>query len=441
MFGAELAKEKAIAYYRHSAEDKQENSILIQSEHAENLARENNIEIIHSDGDDGVSGLIENRPAFQRLFDEWILNPKAPAFKYVLVYDVSRWGRFQDQDQAAYLEFLCKKNGKKVIYVSRGMPTEDGQLISHLQTSIERYMAAEYSRQLSEKVFYGSAKVSEQGYSAGGTACFGMVRVLLDVNKNFVRILKHGERKSIDNERVTFAPANDTDSETVKKIFDLFVKEHQGPTEIADILNSLGLLSATGRTWDRSKVTKVLSNATYMGTRVYNKTWNRLKQGRRANPTSSWILAEEAFLGIVDRKTFELAQERMYWLMPSKWQRGIRATGKAEKLLYETLADILGPSLEENKSIGKITFSFAVDSFKESERQWCFLIEDNTVAENIVCVGITPNKPNPFDRLFILPRTAFSNSCLVVLTEGDKNYNKYLVHEEEARARIVELLQ
>jgi thioesterase domain-containing protein len=56
-------------------------------------------------------------------------------------------------------------------------------------------LAEDYSRQLSGKVFHGSVKVSEQGYSAGGTAVYGMARQLLDVNKKPVRILNLGEHK------------------------------------------------------------------------------------------------------------------------------------------------------------------------------------------------------------------------------------------------------
>src|SRR3989338_5043490 len=151
---------RAIAYYRHSAEDKQENSVLIQREHAQKFAAQYQIEIIHEEADEGKSGLLSNRPGFEKLFSEWILKSDAPQFDYVLVYDVSRWGRFQDQDEAAYYEFRCKQQGKQVVYVTRGFPKEDQKLITHLQASIERYMAAEYSRQLSDNVFRGCLKVS-----------------------------------------------------------------------------------------------------------------------------------------------------------------------------------------------------------------------------------------------------------------------------------------
>ena len=32
-------------------------------------------------------------------------------FDHILVYDVSRWGRFQDVDESAYYEFMCKEAG------------------------------------------------------------------------------------------------------------------------------------------------------------------------------------------------------------------------------------------------------------------------------------------------------------------------------------------
>ena len=39
-----------------------------------------------------------------------------PGFSAVLVYDVSRWGRFPDPDEAAVYEHACKSRGIRVIY-------------------------------------------------------------------------------------------------------------------------------------------------------------------------------------------------------------------------------------------------------------------------------------------------------------------------------------
>ena len=90
---------RAVAYYRHSAQDRQENSIPIQQDQVRQWAKEHGVEIIHEFCDAGKSGLnSEGRPAFTEMVDEWIT--KRDDFEYVLCLDVSRWGRFQDIDLA-----------------------------------------------------------------------------------------------------------------------------------------------------------------------------------------------------------------------------------------------------------------------------------------------------------------------------------------------------
>jgi DNA invertase Pin-like site-specific DNA recombinase len=37
-------------------------------------------------------------------------------FSAILLYDVSRWGRFQDADESAYYEFICRRAGVSVHY-------------------------------------------------------------------------------------------------------------------------------------------------------------------------------------------------------------------------------------------------------------------------------------------------------------------------------------
>ncbi len=64
---------RAIAYYRHSAQDRQENSIPIQQDQVRQWATEHGVEIIHEFADAGKSGLkSEDRPAFTEMMEEWI---------------------------------------------------------------------------------------------------------------------------------------------------------------------------------------------------------------------------------------------------------------------------------------------------------------------------------------------------------------------------------
>ncbi|KAA1258086.1 hypothetical protein LF1_06010 [Rubripirellula obstinata] len=59
---------RAVAYYRHSAQDRQENSIPIQQDQVRAWAREHGVEIIREFCDAGRSGLnSEGRPAFTEM--------------------------------------------------------------------------------------------------------------------------------------------------------------------------------------------------------------------------------------------------------------------------------------------------------------------------------------------------------------------------------------
>ena len=61
---------RAVAYYRHSAQGRQENSIPIQQDQVRSWAREHGVEIIREFCDAGRSGLnSEGRPAFTEMMD------------------------------------------------------------------------------------------------------------------------------------------------------------------------------------------------------------------------------------------------------------------------------------------------------------------------------------------------------------------------------------
>lgn len=86
---AQAALPRAVAYYRHSAQDRQENSIPIQREQVQKWAQENGIEIIQDFADHGKSGLsAEHRDAFNDMLENWVA--QRDDFEYVLVLDVSR---------------------------------------------------------------------------------------------------------------------------------------------------------------------------------------------------------------------------------------------------------------------------------------------------------------------------------------------------------------
>jgi len=443
---AQQTSKNAIAYYRHSAEDKQENSVAIQRSHVERFAIENNIIIIHEEIDEGVSGLLANRPGFERLFYNWIKNVNAPHFDYILVYDVSRWGRFQDQDQAGHYVYLCKKHGKEVVYVSRGFTDVSNQLFSSLEISIQRYMAAEYSRQLSEKVFHGCVKVSQQGYSAGGTAVYGMARQLLDVNKKPIRILSTGEHKQIANERVSFAPKNDETTETVRKIFDLFVNERFYISEIASYFNQRRIFSTNKKQWDKSKIIKILTDETYIGTRIYNKTWGRLKQKSYRNPRSEWVIVPDAFEASIDIEIFKKAQEKIYWMFSSNWRKGLNAIRKARKNIYNDILKWLlnkgATEFEADEIVSGIPIVFSIKLESRITPYWCFLISEKMRNfDNVLGISVFEDSKKTINEFFILSTKDFTSTNFLILFEKSTLYHETKIETQNLEEAVGNLIK
>ena len=122
-------------------------------------------------------------------------------YRAILVYDVSRWGRFQDSDEAAHYEFLCKSAGVLVHYCAETF-ANDGTLSSLIMKTLKRTMAAEFSRELSVKVLAGQKRLAHLGFKQGGVPGYGLRRMLVSASGVPKQELAAGERKSIATDRV-----------------------------------------------------------------------------------------------------------------------------------------------------------------------------------------------------------------------------------------------
>src|SRR5258708_17979993 len=169
----------------------------------------------------GAAGLrIKGRAGLTELIDD-VQSGRAD-FDHVLVYDVSRWGRFLDVDESAHYEFVCKQNGVKVAYCAEQF-SNDGSLISSIVKNIKRVMAAEYSRELSVKVHAGQSRIASLGYRVGGPIGFGLRRELIDETQRSKGTLAKGERKALQTDRVGVRLGSDEEADIVRLIFQQFV--------------------------------------------------------------------------------------------------------------------------------------------------------------------------------------------------------------------------
>src|ERR1051325_7571385 len=120
-----LRKTLKAAQYLRASTDHQQFSIENQQYIIGEYARLRDIEIVRTYVDPARTGVtMRKRVGLKRLISD--IQSGHPPFNVILVYDVSRWGRFQDTDESAHYEFLCKSNGVTILYVCLRQKTDVG---------------------------------------------------------------------------------------------------------------------------------------------------------------------------------------------------------------------------------------------------------------------------------------------------------------------------
>lgn len=296
----------AAAYVRMSTEH-QQYSTENQLDTIKLYAAAHSLEIVKIYTDSGKSGLrLEGRDALIQLFTD--VEGDQVGFSTILVYDVSRWGRFQDPDLAASFEVRCRQAGVSVHYCAEQF-ANDGSPLSNVVKNLKRMMAGEYSRELSVKVFAGQARLIQMGFRQGGMAGYGLRRQLVDASGAPKAELVLGQHKSIQTDRIKLIPGPPEEVATVQWIYELFVEAGYTENEIAGQLNNRGLQSDLARPWTKGAVHQVLTNEKYIGNNVWNRSSFKLKDEHVRNPPDQWIRADSAFPALVDPVLFAAARE------------------------------------------------------------------------------------------------------------------------------------
>ena len=297
---------RAAEYVRMSTEHQQYSTENQQDVHRQ-YAKSRGMAIVRTYTDAGKSGLtIGGRDALQQLIHD--VESGQADFSVILVYDVSRWGRFQDADESAYYEYICRRAKIAVHYCAEQFEN-DGSPISTIVKGVKRAMAGEYSRELSAKVFIGQCRLIELGFRQGGAPGFGLRRMLRDANGQAKGLLNRREQKSIQTDRVVLVPGPPEEIEIVHWIYRTFVDDRTVESKLAAMLNQRGVRTDLGRAWTRATVHEVLTNEKYIGNNVYNRVSFKLQKKRVENPPEMWIRKNAAFESIVSPDLFLRAQD------------------------------------------------------------------------------------------------------------------------------------
>lgn len=317
---------RAAQYVRMSTEH-QNYSVEYQSVANGAYATAHGCRIVRTYSDEGISGLtLERRPGLKALLADIVAGEAD--FEVVLIYDVSRWGRFQDLDEAAHYEFICRTAGVAIEYTAEPFPN-DGSMVAGLMKHMKRVMAAEYSRDLSAKVSRAKRGLGLKGYWMGGPAPFGLRRCAVGPDGRRGPTLEAHEHKGLAGYRTILVAGPDREVETVRLIFRMFVVWGLSIPAIAARLNLDPEQRPDGREWTTWRIRHILRDEAYVGVLVLAKRPSFLKRSR-VRPKDEWLRVPGACPVLVRPSLFELAQRNI---------RPLHRTGD-EAALLDDLRDL-----------------------------------------------------------------------------------------------------
>lgn len=302
--------EKAWAFYRRST-DRQELSIEDQRKEILVYAQQRNWQIVREfEPSKGFgSGLtIDRDPAFLGMVRLAELGDHG--VRYLLVYDVSRFGRLQQEDKIYWERRLKRDGGIDIIYVKDEFKN-DGSISDTLLKVIKHSEAHQFSLKLSEVTLRGAKSHAALGHSAGGAAPFGYDRLEIDVAGRHVRIMNQSsDWKSNKLNRIIWSPSA-TEAPVVRWIFETYEKG-TGMNLIVQQMNARKIPAPRSAHWSKTMIHYLLRNRAYIGERIYNRrSYKAYRRGERTNLKNArehWIVKENAHEAIVNRNLFDRVQ-------------------------------------------------------------------------------------------------------------------------------------
>jgi len=361
----------AAQYLRMSTEH-QQYSLENQSDAIRLYAESHGFSVVRTYSDAAKSGLVlRHRIGLQQLLQDVVSG--ATECRAILVYDISRWGRFQDTDESAHYEFVCKAAGVPVHYCAESF-VNDGTLSSLIMKALKRTMAGEYSRELGVKVLAGQKRLARAGFKQGGLPGYGLRRLLLSVSGEPKQLLAMGERKSLTTERVILVPGPAEEVAVVKKVYRLFLEDGFSLQAIAGELNRQEIpFGKSG--WTHQTVQEILSHPKYAGYNVFGRTSQKLGTPPVRVPQSDWVLAPRAFESIVSEEVYKQATQALLNRTANKsdaeilesLRRFLVTNGKLSHRLIKNCPELPSPATYRNR-FGSLSEAYRLIGYGKSSR-------------------------------------------------------------------------
>lgn len=284
---------KAGIYLRLSKEDdNQNNSIVAQRDITLGYARKNNFDVIKEYIDNGWSGILASRPAF----NEMIVDILRKNINMVIVKDLSRLTRDKNKT-GYYTEIFFPDNDVRFISVNDYI--DSGERYEIDDTIMLRGIVNQsYLTDVSKKIKSVIKDMKEQGKYVQHYAPYGYKKS------------EENKYKLVIDEKV---------ASNVKMIFNMYLEGYsQG--QIAKELTKRKIDTPKKykgqkvgiNEWRSDSISRILKDPTYMGALILNKyESDYITKKVKKIPREKWILKENTHDAIVDKETFEEVQKML----------------------------------------------------------------------------------------------------------------------------------
>ncbi len=255
--------------------------------------------------DDGFTGTDFNRPSFQRLLEDM----RNEIINCVIVKDLSRLGR-NYIEVGNYIEQVFPLFNVRFIAINDFVDSfKNPASANTILVPFKNLINDEYARDTSIKIRTSLNGKKKKGEYIGAFTAYGYVKDSKDKHKLVI---------------------DEVAADIVRKIFNWNVNEGLGKIAICHKLNDLGILNPTGHkkielgqnynnysmqdntyNWTPSTVRNILNNEVYIGNTVQGKRRTKSYKIHKieAVPEEEWVRVNNTHEPIIDKETFEKAQE------------------------------------------------------------------------------------------------------------------------------------
>ena len=302
-----MSKFMAAAYLRLSyTNDKAVESDSIQNQKKlieDYIDAQPDIELVSECVDDGYSGVLFDRPAFQEMMSDIM----AGKVNCVIVKDLSRLGR-EYIETGRYLQRIFPSYGVRFISVNDNIDTANERTGDDLNISMKNLLNDTYCRDISVKTRSALLTKRQNGDYVGACPIYGY-------------------RKDPENHNRLII-----DEDAARIVRDIYRRKIDGASSkrIAEELNRLGVLSpmaykdsrglphptggfadVPGAKWSARAVLRILQEETYTGVLLQGRqeTHNHKLQDIVHKPPEEWVRIEGAHEPVISKADFQLVQK------------------------------------------------------------------------------------------------------------------------------------